>query len=230
MTKGTELKTFITSLNGGAAIDDDLLTNLVSNGKAILEGERPWSVLRKTNSSLSATTASTWQTAYSLSGITDFSRFYGSRPVRLFDGNNLIEKYVQRPFEDRLENKDVSGTFIHDANGNRIFLNGAVPFNGSLYINYIANPTEIDLSSESAVWTEFPSRFLPILGYYAIGIYKGAVDYDSINKLMLPTNAAALQSLKSAMEEWDNQLQLSGIEENDPYEGGYPRSGAIYRD
>ena len=89
---------------------------------------------------------------------------------------------------------------------------------------------DVDLTSTSAVWTIFPSRYLPLLGYYAIGIYKGAVDYDSINRAMLPENRATLQALKSAMENWDNERQLSTIDQNDPTDlYSYPRSGAINR-
>jgi len=71
MTTGTALYEFLTLLNGGATIDLTLATILVDNAKAILEEERPWEVLRKTDSSLSVTTANTWQTAIDLSTITD---------------------------------------------------------------------------------------------------------------------------------------------------------------
>lgn len=229
MTTGTELKTFITNLNGGATIDPDLLTVLVDNGRAIFEEERPWAVLRKTDTSLSLTTANTWQTAKVLSGITDFSRLT-DEPIRLFDGSSRIHYYVQVPFDRRLEYKDVGGTFVLDEATNTLYFNGIVPFAGTLYLPYIATSTAIDLTSASAVWTQFPSRFLPILGYYAIGIYKGAVDYDEINRNMLPANAAALGSLKNAAISWDNERQLSSIEHSDPTEhyGGH-RSGAIDR-
>jgi hypothetical protein len=71
---------------------------------------------------------------------------------------------------------------------------------------------------------------LPILGYYAIGIFKGAVDYDEINRAMLPANAAALGAIKNACEAWDNQRQLAAISNSDPTANyGHPRSGAIDR-
>jgi hypothetical protein len=72
---------------------------------------------------------------------------------------------------------------------------------------------------------------LPVLGYYAIGINKGAIDYDSINREMLPENRATLNALKNAMEKWDNEMALATIQSNDPseYPGGYPRLGAVNR-
>lgn len=230
MTTGAQLKTFIESLNADATIDATLLDVLVDNARAIIEEERPWMVLRKTDTSKTVTTTSTWQTAVSLASITDFSRFYGEFAIRLFDGSNRIEYYRQVPFDRRLEYKDSSNTFVYDENANTIYLNGTVPFNGTLYINYVSTATAIDLTSESAVWSPFPSRFLPVLGYYAIGIFKGAVDYDSINRQMLPENRTTLMALKNAMERWDNERQLSTIDGNDPTSlHNYPRNGAIDR-
>lgn len=227
---GVQLKTFVTSLNAEAAIDDTLLANLVETARAIIEEERPWMVLRKTDSTKSITTGSTWETAIDLSTITDLSRFYGEHPVRLFDGNERIQYYQLVPWDRRLEYKNSSNTCVYDANSKNLYLNGVVPYNGSLYINYVSTSTAIDLSSDAEVWSIFPSRFLPVLGFYAVGIYKGAVDYDSINRQMLPENREALNALKTAMESWDNQLQLSEIEFNDPTNlYSFPRDRAINR-
>lgn len=227
---GAKLYEFITSLNAEATVDPTLAAVLVDNGKTILEAERDWKILKKTNSSLSASSSGTWQTGISIAGITDFSHFYGDFPIRIFDGDNRIEYYRQVPWDRRLEYKDIGNTFVHDANGGLIYLNGRVAFSGQLYINYVSVTGEINLESESAVWSPFPARFLPILAYYAIGIYKGAVDYDSINRQMLPENQAVLTALKNAMEKWDNELQLNELSYNDPTDlDGAPRAGAINR-
>lgn len=234
ISTGEELKTFITSLNAEATIDDTLLDVLVDNGRAILEEERPWMVLRKVDTSKTVSPTNTWQTAIDLSTISDFSRFYVNDDgvvLKLFDGNNRVQYYLLKPFDKRLEYKNASNTCVFDENTKTLYLNGVVPFSGTLWIPYVATSTPIDLSSTSAVWTEFPSRFLPILGYYAIGIFKGAIDYDSINREMLPENRATLASLKNAIENWDNEKQLASIESNDPsnfYDTGF-RSGAINR-
>lgn len=234
ISTGVQLKTFTTNLNGGATIDETLLGVLISSAKAILEEERPWMVLRKTDSSKAITTGNTWQTAIDLSTISDFSRLHindDSPTIRLFDGANRIERYILKPFEDRLEWKDVSNTCVYDENSKTLYLNGTMPFSGSLYIPYISTSTEIDLTSDDAVWTVFPSRFLPILGFYAVGIHMGGVDYDTITARQAPNNLGVMQTLKNAMEEWDNQKQLATIQSNDPseYPGGYPRTGAINR-
>lgn len=234
MTTGAALTTFITNLNGGATIDPTLLDVLVDNAKAVIEEERPWMVLRKTNSSKSVTTASTWQTAIDLSTITDFSRLDVNADgiaVKLFDGGNLLEFYSLKPFDQRLEYRLVSNTCVYDENSKTLYLNGTVPFAGTLYIPYVSTSTAIDLTSASAVWTVFPSRFLPLLGYYAVGIFKGGVDFDSINYLMNTQIQTTMGALKETMVTWDNEKQLAAIQSNDPseYPGGYPRPGAIDR-
>lgn len=234
ITKGTELETLVTSLNGGASIEATLLDVLVSTAKAILEEERPWMVLRKTDSSKTVTTANAWDTAIDLSTISDFSRFYMNQDgvvVKLFDGDNRLEYYRLKSFDQRLEYKDVSGTCVYDENSKTLYLNGTVPFSGTLYIPYMITSTEVDLTSTSAVWTVFPSRFLPLLAYYAIGVHMGGVDYDSITSRQAPAQFAVMQALKNAMTSWDNEKALASIQSNDPTEfpGGYPRNGAIDR-
>lgn len=234
ITTGVELNTFINSLNAEADIDETLLDVLVDNAKTVIEEERPWMVLRKTNTSKTVTTANTWQTAIDLSTITDFSRFYMNQDgvvIKLFDGSTRVDYITLKPFDQRLEYKDVSGTAVYDANAKQLYINGLVAFAGTLHIPYMATLPAINLASDSAVWTAFPSRFLPVLGYYAIGIFKGAVDYDSINREMLPENRATMQALKNAMVSWDNELQLATIQSNDPseYLGGGNRLGTVNR-
>ncbi len=225
---GTSLSTLCTSLNGGATIDATLLTQLINIGKNILEEERPWMVLRKTDTSKTVTTSNLYTTAISLATITQFNRFYGNFAVRLFDGANRIEYYRQVPWDERLVYKDVGNTFCYDANSGNIYLNGVVPFNGTLHINYLTTLIDIDLTSATEVWSPFPPRFGAILGFYAVGVNKGAIDYDEINKEMLPSNQTVLGALKNAMEKWDNELQSSAIEMNDPTDQfAYPRAGAI---
>lgn len=228
---GISFSTFVTGLNGGASIDATLLDVLVSTAKSVIEGERPWMVLRKTDTSKSATTSNTWQTAIDLSTITDFSEFYSDTPVVLFDGSNTRTYYRMVPWDRRLEYKDVSDTCVYNANSKQLYLNGTVAINGTLYISYKITSTEIDLASASAIWTLFPFRFVPILAFYAIGIHKGAVDYDDVVKQMLPANQATLMALKTSMENWDNALQGSSIEWNDPTGSGgdYPMGPRINR-
>lgn len=230
ITTGAELTTFITGLNAEASIDPTLLDVLVDNARAILEEERPWMVLRKTDTSKTVTPSFTWQTAIDLSTITDFSRFYGEYPITVFDNANRRHHLRAVPWDRRLEYKDDSNSFVYNYNTKTLYINGVLPFAGTLYINYIATSPAIDLTSTSTIWPLFPSRFLPVLGYYAIGIYKGAVDYDSINREMLGVNFDTLKALKNAMCSWDNELQASEVQFNDPTDPyAYSRLGTVNR-
>jgi len=230
ITTGAQLKTFLEQLNGDQTIDTDLADTLVDTAKTILEGERPWLNLRKTNTSKTVTTSNTWQTAIDLSTITDFSEFFSDTPIRLFDGSDRVEYYRLVPIDRRLEYKDISNTACYDYNAKVLYLNGTVPFSGTLYISHLTTSTAIDTTSTSAVWTVFPPRYLPLLAYYAIGIYQGGIDYDSISARQAPNNLSIMQTLKKSMEKWDDNLQQSDLETNDPTDlFGYPRSGAIDR-
>src|SRR6266567_3969488 len=134
---GPTISTFIDELNGGASIGDTLKFQLVNAFKAILEQERPWMVLRKTDTSKTVTTSNTWQSAISLAALTRFNRFYGSRPIRLFDGNQTVVRYRQVPMDDRLEHINSANTFVYDEANTSLYLNGVVPFGGTLYIRHL---------------------------------------------------------------------------------------------
>lgn len=227
---GTELTTFITGLNSEATIDPTLLASLVQTAQTIIEEERPWMVLRKVDTSLSLTTANTYTTAKALSGITDFSRFMEDAIITLFDGSNRKHYYRMVARERFLEYKDDSSAFWYDANGGNLYFGGTPPFSGTLYTSYTATSTLVDPTSESTIWSLFPARFHKLLGFYADGINKGAVDYDTINRQMLPQNRVVMEALKRAMEKWDDSLQLSEVAHNDLDEiHAYPRAGAINR-
>jgi hypothetical protein len=222
---GQTLNTLITSVNGGEEIEVTLATSLVKIGKTILEGERDWRHLRKTDTSLTFSAGGTWQTSYSLAGITDFLRFQNCNyPIEVFDGNNRVEKYRLVPWEDRLQYRDSNNTFVYDEANNVIYFNGTGSFSGTIYLKYIKDTPEIDLTlgTDLKVNGSFPvpARFHDILAFYAVGISKGAIDYDEINKSMLPTNQATLTAIKNAMESWDDKKQLVEVAMTDPYRGG----------
>lgn len=234
ISTGAELYTFINGLNAEADIDITLLSVLVDTAQTTLEEERPWMVLRKTDTSKTVTTANTWQTAIDLSTITDFSRFYMNQDgvvIKLFDGNNRVDYITLKSFDQRLEFKDVSGTAVYDASSKQLYINGTVAFAGTLYIPYMSTTDGVDLESASAVWTKFPKRFLPLLGYYAMKLYAQGVDYDSIASKQAIGHDEVMKTLKNSMEKWDNELQLNAIQSNDPseYLGGGNRLGTVNR-
>lgn len=213
---GEEFSTFCAGLNGGHTIDATLLFQFGNIGRGILEEEREWVVLRKTNTALSVTASSgsAWNTAIAMTTtITDFRNFYGDAPIKIWNGVNY-EEYHRVPFEDRLLYKDSNNTFCFDDNSGNLYLNGIVTMSGSLYICYESDSGDFTVDSPN-IWSKFPTKYHPILGFYAVGIYKGAVDWDDIVKLQLPGNAAALGALKDALISWDDKKQLQNTENID---------------
>ncbi len=226
---GSELEDLCTEINGGDSIGTTLLTSLLNTAKSMVEELRPWMVLRATDTSKTVYTSGTWQTAIDLSTITRFNRFYESTsaPIKLFDGNNGIEPYYLRPFEDRLYLKDINNTCVYDDANQDLYLNGRPSFSGTLYINHIKNTPDIDLSSSSSVWS-FPTYAHPLLAFMAVAIHKGGIDFDTVNERMAPENRATAATILKTLEMWDNQKQLSVISSRDPYgERGDYRSNAI---
>jgi len=211
---GTEFSTAATEINGGASIGSTFLFQLGNLGKNLIEQRRPWMLLRKTDTSKTATTVNTWQTAIDLSTITDFNRFYGSHPIRLFDGSNRIEKYRLVPFEERLRFKDTSGTACYDAGSKTLYLNGTVNYAGTLYIRYIRSTASFTSASDT-IWV-FPDWSHLLIPMFAVGLHKGGVDFDDINARMAPENRAVAELTVKQLENWDNELQQNEIEDHDP--------------
>ena len=223
---GTQLATFTEELNGGASIGETLLFQFINLAKAMVEQRRPWMNLRDTDTSKTVTAAtSAWQTAIDLTTIARFSRFYGDDPIKNFGGTNRIDNLHEVPWHRRLEYKDMINTFVFNHGTKQLYLNGSVAA-GTLYIDHIKNSADIqnDASSE---WS-FPSWAHPLLGYMAVAMNKGGVDYDDLNARMAPENQARADAIIRQLENWDNELQLSSLNQFDPTDSdpGF-RSGAI---
>ena len=227
---GTELSTFCEELNGGASIGSTVLFQFINLAKAMVEQLRPWMVLRYTDTSKTVTAANTWQTAIDLSTIARLNRFYESddnAPIKLFDGGYRIEYYKQVPFNRRLEFIYVPNTFCWDEASKTLYLNGTVQFAGTLYIDHIKDSADIT-NADSSSWA-FPSWSHALLGFYAVAINKGGVDYDDINARMAPDNRAQANAILQRLEAWDGEKQLQAQQNADPNNrpsDGY-RSGAI---
>jgi hypothetical protein len=229
---GTELSAFCTGVNGGETIDDTLLFQFINMAKAIVEHMRPWMILRFTDTSKTVAASldnTAWKSAIDLSTIARFSRFYGKRPIKLFDGNNSLSEYTQRPFNQRLQSRFDPNTFVFDEGTKSLYFNGTIPYSGTLYIDHIEDSPDIT-DDDSSTWI-FPSWSHPLLGFLAVGIYKGGIDFDDINARMAPDNRAQAQQLIAMLTSWDNEKALSAQENVDPYQSrnGY-RPNAVDMD
>ena len=225
---GNELLTLSDEVNGGASIGATLSLQLLNLAKAMVEQQRPWMVLRDTDTSKTVTAStSAWQTAIDLSTIMRFNRFYGDEPIKNFDGTNRIDYFREVPFNKRLFYKDATGTFVFKHGSMTLYLNGSVNA-GTLYTDYIKDSADIEANDDNA-WTLFPTWAHPILAFIANGIHKGGIDFDDVNRLMAPDNRATAATIMAMLANWDNELQLAAQEQHDPMDmqgSGY-RSGAI---
>ncbi|HEY1747815.1 MAG TPA: hypothetical protein VGG11_13770 [Xanthobacteraceae bacterium] len=219
---GPDLATFCEEINGGTSIGDTLLGQFINLAKGIIEQQRPWVILRSTDTSktVQATNVSQWNVGIDLSGIARFNRFDDSDEgcaIKLFDGNQTFLKYKQVPFQRRLEHIQRPGTFTYDENAEQLYLNGNNPFAGTLYIDHIKDSEDIDISDQNSTWA-FPSWSHALLGFYAVGIYKGGVDFDDINARMAPDNRAQSAAILAQLEKWDNEKVLQAQQGVDPYD------------
>ncbi|ABE61205.1 hypothetical protein Nham_0309 [Nitrobacter hamburgensis X14] len=224
---GPELETFCEEINGGASIGATVLFQFINLAKAMVEQTRPWVALLYTDTSKTVATGNTWQTAIDLSTVARFNRFYGETPIKVFDGNNSFQRYRQVPFNERLLYRNTPGTFVYDEANKTLYLNGTVQFAGTLYIDHIKDSPEIT-NDDSSSWI-FPSWAHPLLGFYAVAINKGGVDYDDINARMAPENRAQAKVITDRLEWLDNEKQLQAQQNIDPYQSDDAwRPGAIY--
>lgn len=222
---GSEYPTLAEEINGGDAIGEATLYVLLNIARSIVEQMRDWVRLRATDTSISVTSSNTWQTAISLAGITRFSRFYGDNPICLFDGNNRTEYYHMVPWVDRLQYRQANNTFVYDAANNTIYLNGTVPYSGTLYVNHMKYGA--DIANDDNSWG-FPSYAHPLLAFLAVGIHKGGIDYDDINARMSGDNRSVAQSIMSRLVAEDAKMQEQEISQYDPHGGTDEwRNGAI---
>ena len=227
---GAQLATFVEELNGGASIGATLLTQLLNMAKAVVEQQRPWMILRATDTSKTVTASTNgWQTAIDLSTIARFNRFCGDEPVKVFDGNNRIDHYRYAPLNKRLEFREAAYTFVFNESTKQLYLNGTVSA-GTLWIDHIKDSPDLTLE-DSSTWV-FPSWSHSLLGFYAVAIHKGGVDYDEINARMTQDNRAMAATLMNRLEMWDGEKQLAAQEQYDPSRndtGGF-RPGSINMD
>jgi hypothetical protein len=93
-----------------------------------------------------------------------------------------------------------------------------VQFAGTLYIDHIKDSADIT-NDDASSWI-FPTWAHPLLGFYAVAINKGGVDYDDINARMAPDNRAQANLIIKRLEWLDNEKQLQAQQNIDPYQEG----------
>jgi len=220
---GATLSDLIDELNGGASIGTTLKFQLVNSFKAVLEQERPWMILRRTDTSKTVTAGNTWQTAIDLSTISNLDRFYGEKPIKLFDGSESIAYYSQVPKNKRLEFRNSSSSFVYDDATKSLYLGGTPSFAGTLWIDHLVTTSDLDINSASTDWP-FPSWSHHVLAFGAVAMHKGGVDYDEVNARQLLHNNSDAMRILAALSRWDANKQIDERQDLDLSSGAGDRA------
>ena len=162
---GAQLAIFTEELNGSASIGAILLAQLLNLAKAVVEQQRPWMILRDTDTSKTVTASTNgWQTPIDLASIARFNRFYGDEPIKNFDGNNRVDHYSLKPLNKRPQFREAAYTAVFNESTRQLYLNGTVNA-GTLWLDIILDSPDLTLE-EVSTWV-FPSWAHPLLGFLA---------------------------------------------------------------
>lgn len=208
---GQALYDLATKLNGNSPIDETLFLQYVNISKANRESFRPWRSLIKIDTSKTATASGTWKTPFALPS--DFLLPLGNGKILLFnESKNTVEEYNEISFEERLEFKDTNNRYYVDYQGGNFYLTGVIDGTYAIHFPYVYDSAAITASSS---WSDFPSRFHPILANDAIAMWKLGTDYDDISARQANDNARVAELLFEAMKKWDVNRVLGILQDRD---------------
>lgn len=198
----------------GENIDSEtglMLFNLV---KDIIEGERPWRMLIKEDSSNTFTSADTYLTAKDLP-----SDFLYDYKVMIGSDRDAIE-YLPIPFEARRRYQDNAMRYYIDLASDKIHVCGKTDSTKTIYLIYIYETDDIALDT-SPVWKTKFHRIIPLL---SAEIHKAGIDIDEINIKGALQMSDKARMLYQSMVAWDTKLKLRSMDYQTPPVGGLPIS------
>lgn len=201
---GQELYDLTTTLLDDSDLDIETFLVLANVAKNRREDMRPWQFLKKLDSSKTASTGDTYQTAKALPS--DFRLDY-----KVMKGEDI--ELTPVPFEEQhIYRNSPNGYFIDLASG-YYYLTGTHSASKTIYFFYIKTTDDITANT-SPVW---PARFHPIIAYDVAGFVMNGVDADDIYARMAPEQKSTAMALELAMTTWDNALKLRAM--NHSYSG-----------
>lgn len=207
MTKA-QIKTLVTEILDGFEMGDTIFDALLDVAQATRENARNWVILRTEDATQTLGSGNTYTTAKTIPST--FRKWYSYSPVVLVDslGNKQAE-LQEIPLNKKHEYKDDPNKFYCDYANNYLYICGTFSQNLTIKQYFIAKDTLVS-GSDSNEWT-FPSEFHKILAFDIAVMWKLGIDYDVINNIQGDQNAMIANKLFMAMEEWDNELQLSSL-------------------
>jgi len=202
-----DIYTAVTSLLGGYEMDTTLFNSLLDKSQMKRENQRPWVILRKADSSLSASPADTFTTAKTLP--TDFRKWYtpeSAGPVVLTDANNNPWGYREVSISEKFAYRNIGGVFYTDYVAGNFYLCGPITQAYTINLFYIKKSTLVSADATNS-WA-FPSEYHMILAFDVAVMWKG-IDYDVINNQNAQILAAQAQEIYDEMSRWDSDLQIA---------------------
>lgn len=192
---GEQLKEFTESILDGLTLDEDLFYNLLNIAKNKREEKRPWQMLRKLDSTKTASSGNNYSTSKAMP--TDERYEY-----KLMLGTS-IELFPVN-FEEQIMHRNSANRYYNDRANEVYYILGNVGQAATLHRFYIRTTPDI-AAATSPVW---PIRFHPLLAFEVAGYYQNGVDADDIFARMSPENKLAARELEIAMTTWDTNLTL----------------------
>lgn len=201
-------------LLSGVQIDQTLFTNLLNAARMMREGERPWRVLVKQDTSQVWTPGDTWQTPKQIAPSGDFREWIENNALQLWDGSpnpgSLIEPVQVLPFDQRqFYNSSSYAAFIDYAN-EQFYMAGNTSQTLIIIQSYIADFGDILPENTNAqpsyTWQKFPARYDKILGFDVAARYRLGTYYDDLQARNADDNNQSAESIMEQMRKWDGRL------------------------
>lgn len=191
--------------------DQDKTLNLMNQADAVMRRERAWQMLKKVDSSTTASVSDTYTSYKSLPS--DFDRPIDGKIYVVNRGN----VYTQIPFEEYFAWKDTARRFYIDYVNNRFALTGPVGVSGPIYFPYIYRPLPLvytddvsaNVSTNTPSW--WPSDLRVALSYMMAKLNQGNISPDDISARMSIEQEREFGRVMNALRDWDADLRVSAM-------------------
>jgi len=199
-----QLYTHATELNGGAAINATLFSQLIKAEKGKIERDRPWEILKEVDTSITLTPSDTYETAKTAPDgyIMDDGRY----AVRLVAADGAEMECVERPLKERHALRNQAGYYFVDRKNAQVYFSGTRDRTYTVWWAMTKETEDLDADSRSPSEWEFPPEYHPLLVARVLITHKGGADIDEINARMTAFHGRDVNELWNSMVHWDAAL------------------------
>lgn len=206
---GATLATLTQKLMLNVSIDSTIFYQLLNLAQGKFEQMREWSILKKSDTTQTASGGDTFTTSKALPS--DFNFWQSDDPIILYQSGNTQSflKYFEIPFSMLYREQTSSLKYTVDYAGGLVYLMGSnLPATYVIQQNYIYKPAEI---ASGTSWV-FPARFHQILAYEVGLMYELGTDYDDLKAATGNEKKLIRDSILDQMIQWDARLQTQSLD------------------